>query len=141
MYATEPISNNFSDNEQGWTVETIESFLNAPGDRPPRKGETGVFSDWLCFHRLNGKGNALQFVEKRVSVLRGEKERECIEISVAPDAYTVECRGRDSVMTYESQPCVRFPRERSWNGEGARAILRSTSAAFPLWISTFSKQP
>lgn len=93
MYATEPISNNFSDNEQGWTVETIESFLNAPGDRPPRKGETGVFSDWLCFHRLNGKGNALQFVEKRVSVLRGEKERECIEISVAPDAYTVECPG------------------------------------------------
>ncbi len=74
-------------------METIESFLNAPGDRPPRKGEAGVFSDWLFFHRLNVKGNALQFVEKRVLGLRGEGERECIEIPVAPGAYTVECRG------------------------------------------------
>lgn len=74
-------------------MKTIQSFLKekAAGAKKPTK--RGEFSDWLPFHTLQLKGDALQFVEVRVLGLRGEGEYECVEVPVKPGAFAVECRG------------------------------------------------
>ena len=74
-------------------METIESFLNTKHEEQPSKGDAGEFSGWLPFHKLELRGNALQFVEKRVLGIRGEDEYECIEIPASPGTFFVECRG------------------------------------------------
>lgn len=74
-------------------METIRSFLAEKGADLASRGDAGVFSGWLPFHTLTLRGNALQFVEKRVIGLRGEREYECTEVPATPGVYLVECRG------------------------------------------------
>jgi hypothetical protein len=74
-------------------MKTIRQFLDAGGSKESKPRQKGKFSDWLPFHPLNLKGNALQFVEVRVLGLRGHKEHECVEIPASPGVYAIECRG------------------------------------------------
>ena len=74
-------------------MKTIRQFLSIRASKKPKEGQRGQVSDWLPFHRLKLEGKALQFVEKRVLGLRGNKNRECIEIPVSPGIFEVRCKG------------------------------------------------
>ena len=74
-------------------MKTIHEFLKGGGSKEPKSGQKGRFSDWLPFHTLILKGDALHFVEVRVLGLRGSAEYECVEIPVTPGPFLIECRG------------------------------------------------
>ena len=88
-------------------MSQLRTFFERLEERAPRKGETGVFSDWMVLGRMPIQGRALQVTETRVLGLRGNEHNECYEIPVEPAVFLVECR------------CV------AYGGDGRIAALRA----------------